>query len=714
MPRISRPGWKDNPRDETELREMVVERVKQSGSKNQGFMRVLRKLWRYYLSASPRSQSLYRDNSRDPGAGVDWRADLFVPESFSVVETAVPRSVFALFGSRPYVTVQGRERFDEEKARMVESLLDYDFEQAKLLLKAIEFFKSFYVFGTAICRVDYYRDFYELEGSPYWDIDIDYDAEGNVTDARPVQRTEKKVVVRFDGPRIHNVNIMDFYPDPMFNEIDDMRYVAEREETTKRRIEKDNERYKALTGKNLYRNLDKIKPMRDAGRGDLGNSEDMRADTADVFRFEYGYGRRDKMRGDLDEDMVILHHYWEDDRYVVLANGHHILRDGPNPYRDKRKPYVAAQCFPTINEFYGQGLLAPIQSLQEELNTLRNIALDQGKLNLYGVWAVDSSLGLTDTDLVLHPGKIVETEFSASGKPLAQQIFNTSLPSDYERLEGRVRADIQTTLAINDYVSGAGTGSASTASEAQMLQAGAQNRFRLQALVAQEKFLVGVSQKFLSRRQQFLDKKRVFRVLGASGVDYPEIGPEEIAGEFDFMPLGSQSHPNKEVTRQQLLSLVPVLTQNPILLQRTNWEEVHKEIFNSFDFRQPQRFIVDDPLDQMPQEQENYILSMGEQVRVKPSDNHQDHYQKTLLGLEQALAQGADERVQQAFQDHADEHAKYLKMLSAQAGGGPGGLPSGPPSGSPGNQPTNPQQMTPNMPSMQASVMGGPGGIIGG
>jgi len=199
----------------------------------------------------------------------------------------------------------------------------------------------------------------------------------------------------------------------------------------------------------------------------------------------------------------------------------------------------------------------------------------------------------------------------------------------------------------------------------------------------------------------------------------PEIGPEEIAGQFDFMPLGSQSHPNKEVTRQQLLALVPVMSGNPILMQQTNWKEFHKEIFNSFDFRYPERFIIDDPMEQMPQDQENYILLMGEDVRVKQTDNHQEHYTKTMQALEQALQiaqQTGNTRPQEAIQRHADEHAKYLKMMQSASGNGAGatGLPQGSPGGAPGNQPTNPRQMTPSMPSMMAGVMGGPGGVIGG
>jgi hypothetical protein len=604
---------------------------------------------------------------------------------------------------------------DELRARAVEALLDYDFEQTDLLNRSIDFFKSFYIFGTAVGRVDYFRDFYKLEGQTEYTVDVDYDDFGEIKDAKPRKVDNSETVIRYDGPRFTPVSLFDFFPDPMFPDLENMRYVVEREETTIARLKFDNKRYKSLTGKNLYKGLKEVQPFKEAGGvSDLGLEEDLRQDTAEIFRFSYGWGSQRGSHDDLDQDAVIIHHYWEDDRYIVLANGQHVIRDGKNPYNDKRKPYVVAKCFPTLQEFYGQGMVSPIQYLQEELNTIRNIAMDQGKLNLYGVWAIDDSLGLADTDLALFPGKIITTEFQG-GKPGIQQVFDGELPSDFERLENRVQRDIQSTLAINDYMIGAGSGSAGTASEANMLQASAQNRFRLQATIAQEQFLTKMASMFLSRRQQFLDEKQVFRIMGEAGFDYPEIGPEEIAGKYDFIPLGSQSHPNKEVTRQQLMQLVPIMSQNPILMQQTNWKELHKELFNSFDFRWPERFIVDDPMDTMPQSQENYILLMGEEVRVRQTDNHQEHFDEAQAALEQASAIAAeqgDERPMKAVQKHLEDHGKYLSMM--QGGGQPqGGLPTGPPTGAPGNQPTNPKQSTPSMGSMQAAVTGGTGGPTG-
>jgi len=685
-------------------REVVTERIKHSAKRISGHIRLLRKFWRYYLT-STEGRGQRRDNDRDPGSA-EWRADLFVPASFSVIETAVPRAVFALFGATPYVRPRGRERSDFDAEHAVQAMLQYDFEQDRLITKAIDFFKSFYIFGTAVGRIDYWRDFYELERPPTYTIDMDVDDSGAIIDAKPRRLPNKERVMRYDGPRFTNVALPDFYPDPMFADIRRFRWCGEREESTVDRLRDENRQYRKLTGRNLYTNLDDIRPYH-AGLRDMADLEDFRLDTAEVMRFDYGLGSGVKQYLDDEPDAVVLHHYWEPDRYVVMANGHTIIRNGKNPYNDKRLPYVAAPCFPTLQEFYGQGLLAPIQWLQEELNSLRNLALDEGKLNIQGVWAVSDDTTFSDVDMAVYPGKVWQTEFQG-GKPGVARVFESQLASDFERLEDRTQRDIQSTLAINDYMIGAGGGSAGTASEAAMLNASAANRFRLQALIAQERFVVELADMFLSRRQQFLDRRRTFRILGEQGYHYPEIGPDEIHGHFDFEPQGSQSQPNKEVMRQQMIQIISTAGANPTLMQMTNWYEVYRELWSTFDFRFTDRFINAPPTKQLTQQQENYILLMGEKVAVEPTEDHQAHMQ-ALMEIMPDAADNPDERVRAAVQDHVDQHGQYLKAAGGPTS--PAQTPGlGP--GAPGNAPGTGNQQVPTMPALQAQVMGGPGGPI--
>jgi len=184
------------------------------------------------------------------------------------------------------------------------------------------------------------------------------------------------------------------------------------------------------------------------------------------------------------------------------------------------------------------------------------------------------------------------------------------------------------------------------------------------------------------------------------------MGPEEIAGKFDFTPVGSQAQPNKEVLRQQMIQLLAVAGGNPVLAGMTNWPETYKELWSLFDFRHPQRFLLPPPEKQISQQQENMIILQGEKVAVDPNENHEEHLPVLIQIMPDVLASN-DPRVQEAFQDHHQGHMRFLQAAGQSGRANPAGAPRG----EPGNQP-NLQNATPSLPGLQASVMGGPGGPI--
>ena len=122
---------------------------------------------------------------------------------------------------------------------------------------------AFYIFGTAVCRVDYHRDFYYEKRPSENVLDFDVDEEGNIVEAWSKSLPDKVPIMRYDGPRASLVSLFDFFPDPQFTTIKDMRYVSEREETTIDKLRAESKRYKDITGKPLYKNLDDIKAYND-------------------------------------------------------------------------------------------------------------------------------------------------------------------------------------------------------------------------------------------------------------------------------------------------------------------------------------------------------------------------------------------------------------------------------------------------------------------
>ena len=84
--------------------------------------------WRWYRS--------WRQELSDP---IDWwRSNEVAPTIFKIIETAVPRSVLALFGSPDYFSVRGTESSDELQELAIQTLLRVKLEQMKVIPTAIE------------------------------------------------------------------------------------------------------------------------------------------------------------------------------------------------------------------------------------------------------------------------------------------------------------------------------------------------------------------------------------------------------------------------------------------------------------------------------------------------------------------------------------------------------------------------------------------------
>ena len=581
---------------DVDVAQLILDRTRHTIDTYGDYFQTLLKFHRYYLSAN---ESPRRPEPPDiDDAGREWRANIFVPYSFGTIETALPRIVFSLFGQRPHVRLVGRDISDHEKSEKATALLDYDMERSEVQYRSMLAFKSFLKYGITVGRVTYKR---EIIDQPYQAVHTKpiFDGFGNYQGSSEETINTTRQVKKFDGPWFEPVSVFNFFPDPLYYEMEDMRYVAELQVTSLDKLRSEDEGFYSLTGEHLYKNLDRLEGMHHgealtrAGTW-LGDSKE---ETAEVFGFGHGLNRRFGQQGgpyteDLTGDEVWLLHYWEPDRYSVLANGIEVIRDGENPYSDQEVPYFSANCFPIEFEFYGQGLMHPVQGIQEELNAWRSIGIDQGKLNLMKPIAYDAEAGLTDLDFDIFPGAAVPVEFQ-NGKPLAVPLFpRDTLPPEMWQMESMLLRDWQNALGINDYMVGGGSGNAGTASEAQMITAAASTRFKLQSFIGQERFLKRLSKKMFSRRQQYLDEFEVFRILGREGYDFPQLGPEDIAGDYDFIAMGSVTGPNKEVERQQLIQFLTTAAANPVMAQRLNWEEILNELVIKFDFPFPHRFIV--------------------------------------------------------------------------------------------------------------------------
>ena len=156
----------------------------------------------------------------------------------------------------------------------------------------------------------------------------------------------------------------------------------------------------------------------------------------------------------------------------------------------------------------------------------------------------------------------------------------------------------------------------------------------------------------------------MFRIIGAEGVNFKKMTPEDIAGNFDYEPLGQSMSPNPDVLRQQLIEYLAMIKGDPIYLEKTDLDEVMVEFWKSLDHQFPERFILKGPAKQWDPGIENAAMMQGAFVDVDVNENHPEHIQKH----QPILAEAADKpEVIQVVMEHIQKHTKYAEAMQSQS-----------------------------------------------
>lgn len=647
---------------EQKARQKVMDAQNLSLSRYGGQHAKWRELSRYYLSLSPTLRS--RENDQPLNTKISRDPDLFVPRCFTAVEAATPAWIFAVLGQTP--KVYARKPKYKDSAGAVEAMLKYDWERSEVVMRSQNVAKQMFKYGTGIAKVGYRYEEYEINRSYERTIPTGFTGKGEIR-TRTDSFKKKESVVRFDGPWLEPWNVFNVHPDPFYPRIPEMRYVNAKRWTDRKTLRHESDQHELHTGKPLYKHLDRI-PRQKKGYAEEIWQADYGDDIAEAMGWTQAYGvaqnRYTSMSGDHeDQDLVeIIEHWSRDDRVIYLANGETPILDGPNPFDDKEIPFVATRATVLDNQFWGYGILHPIQRSQEELNSHENLMLRQTQLNVMNIWASSEDLGLPEDLSSLEPGDVYQTPFFQD-KPLLVPLFQgRPLPPEAYRIREQIDNTIQTTIGQPGYRQNISSG---TATEAQLESAMVESRNRLQALGGELTYANEIARLFHSRRQQFLkDEGEEFRILGPKGADYPRVTPEDIAGEYDFLTAGQHMHASRDVLRQQILQAIALIGGNPAILSISDLPEIWQEFWKMCDLPYPERFYSPPPQRTMNPKKENLILTQGEWIEVEPNDDHEEHLQSHTQAMGDAVGNGPE--AIEVLQRHIQEHQDFVKQMQAQ------------------------------------------------
>lgn len=494
-----------------------------------------------------------------------WRANLFIPYTFSLIETVVPKMLGSIFNTKPIVSIITRKGNDidpqemeqaqtlltdtglegpvlptSELAELIERILDYQFEDEALEFypQLEEFFKGVAIYGTGFASVE-----------PKFKDETD----------------EELDMLSLDYINFKPVDLFNIFPDWRATSLKDAKFIIEREE-----VDIDDLLRKQELG--IYENVDEcIDHMADNYKVD--EFRHLRLGSVDISEDMYGDWKSNR------KSIMVLK-YWDREKIYHIAAGKFVLMEDENPFGDIL-PYIMMKYTPVPHELYGIGIPEMIESLQNELNELRNQRLDNVNLINNRMFVVNKLADIDIDNMISYPGNVIMTNDMNAVVPLVTPDITRSIYME----EDIIKRDMQNATGEFEYSRGATPSHRETATGIIKLQQAANIRF--DAVLKNVEFTFrDIAKLFIWYNSQFLEPSDFARIVGVrdfirmGGNYFYQIPVEEMLKLYHFQPVGSSMTAVKDLRIQQIMQLYQMAAQDPYFKQY----ELRKRLLTALDF----------------------------------------------------------------------------------------------------------------------------------
>ena len=470
-----------------------------------------------------------------------WRSKLFIPWSFTVVETIIPK-VFARDPKWRAISTQPDLDPEGGNGRTVQDLLNYQWTRMGMRVKMYDYIKDSLMYSKGYAKVTWN---FQTKNKTYM--------EPVVGKGDKITFTKKtKNDVEYDDPKVEIVDPFDIYVDPDATSLDDAAYLIHRKTMMLEELKQNPN----------YSNVEMINVENKKGVKTSNRAHDW---LEEETRFQGNQPPQDSHK-----DLVEILEYWEQDRLIVVANRSVVLRDTPNPYNHKQLPFVELDDYRDPHKYYGQSELSVMDPLQREINAIRNQRRDYDNLALNPVIRMIPGVLRNPNSAVMSPGNVWMVSDLNS-----MDIFGLpQLQGASTEIEERTAQDIKMTVAIDEIGIGLlpENPQRRSATEVVTAQTMAGKRFAIKIALLEEA-VKKIGKLVFALNQQFLDKERMIQIVGERGAtEWVQLSPEDIRGEYTISIEAGSMLPKDEIAaRQEAVQLLqyvtpiisPVIKTNP-------------------------------------------------------------------------------------------------------------------------------------------------------
>lgn len=520
---------------------------------------------------------MYRSyaGKRSPG---DWRSRVWIPLSFYVVETIVPRLVAQL----PKLTVEPVGPEDVEGAKQMEFVLDYITKQTDLYLELVKAFRSALMYGTGVLKTAYeekYAVSITQETTPgLMDVptgQLDINGEQQMTEVEtgqqiPTGKMIREEILKYAGPGAEAVDIFNFFVSPEAEDVESASYVVHRVYRTKQHLQR-------LVKQGKYHLPE------DIDWDSLGNIG-MDANPYTERLGNVGLGPGADSQTAKGTKLIELREFWTDEVVFTIAGNKTLIRCERNPYGHGEKPFVRIVDHMIQQEFWGIGELEPLEGIQDTINSLWNSRIDNVKLTINKMFAVSTDYLESEGDLKIRPGGVIRLR---EGVPIDQAIK----PIDLGEVTDTAYQEASEMERLSEKVSGVsayqmGTDSPAlnrTATGVALISEQGNTRFAHKVRISELTGLRRLAKQFGSVLQQFMPEGFYVRLQGQGGQFlFQTIDPQSIAGAFDYNIEAESASQTESLRKDQTLSMFQMLVSMPEINRAKLIEDV-LEVFGRKD-----------------------------------------------------------------------------------------------------------------------------------
>ena len=581
------------------------------------------------------------------GNEVDGRSSIVMPEARNAVDWFVPNALKPFMAGKVHANPISSN--DVEQADKVTKLLNYQYDRKfpkmHFLRKSL---KTMAIEGTVVARTGW--DFTEEEvarekltgltpefvtqlaesveqsGGTIEKVKIDED-DGSIS----LEVVKHKILT--NNPTTEIIKNEDFYIDPQAQNLADARFCIQAIDYTLSDLRKLDKKY---SDEGIYEGVDDLKLENEKDTSTLGAYRDT-MNLAD-------YSAKDT---DLEDDprkrITVYEYYGEYDldgdglteAIVCTFAGDTILRLAPNPFPDKKPPFIYCPYREDAFAFWGHSMVDLVAPHQKLKTAMMRTFIDMMASSTNGVKVVPKGSLDALNMRKLREAKIGDViEVNPASSMLPQLLQQTQIPTSMMEFFQLLDQEKENSSGMTKYNQGGDSGSLNkTATGITAIMQQAQVRMWEVTEMFSDLYLTQMFKKWMSYNKAYLSDKTIIRI---DDNDIP-LSRDDIDGDFDLDINVSMVGVNEAKTQQitQLLQVAAPMVQSgaitPDIVQR-----LIAKLFEAMDFKDIAKELNERADQQSGQQSGNGIPpqsggaiqglqdpSAGQQI---PADNQQPLY----------------------------------------------------------------------------------------